>query len=215
MCGLKLLAGFLAALVSAGLCDSAEAAPAGKVDAAVRTVSAFNFRSVRQAVADLTATFRERYPRGQEFAARLDQFEAASAQALANPGTGGERSSRIVALAAELNRLRAEALLANPLLDFDRLLLVKRAVKQGVPRFGRPSDFYGHYPLFTAYGRELALPQNHHSLAGVPQTGWDNEIAVLSPVRPEGRLATLYRPQDAGYIGEVELHWDADRKSVV
>jgi len=53
---------------------------------------------------------------------------------------------------------RREALLANPLLDSDRLLLVKRG-----------SD-------------RLGLPQNHQGNCAVPSTGYDNEVAVLSPV---------------------------------
>jgi formylglycine-generating enzyme required for sulfatase activity len=187
-------------------------ASASEIDAAVHTVSSFNFRSLRQAVVDLSATFGDRYPQGSEFGRRLDELEAASKRLLAMRQEGGhEFDGRIGALAAELSAFRAKALLANPLLDFDRLLVVKRACSVGTPRYGRASDFYGHFPFYTAYGRELALPTNHNSLAGVNQMGWDNEIAVVTPVRPDGRLTTVYRPPGSEYVGEIELHWDAGR----
>jgi len=52
---------------------------------------------------------------------------------------------------------------------------------------------------------------NHECNSSLVRTGWDNELAVLSPLQPGGRLTTLYRPADGGYVGEVDLHWDADR----
>ena len=41
--------------------------------------------------------------------------------------------------------------------------------------------------------------------------GYDNEIAVLSPRRPDGKLTTLYRPENGSFVGDVDLHFDADR----
>jgi len=34
---------------------------------------------------------------------------------------------------------------------------------------------------------------------------------VLAPISPRGNLRTLYRPADGGYVGEMDLHWDASR----
>jgi Tol biopolymer transport system component len=36
-------------------------------------------------------------------------------------------------------------------------------------------------------------------------------LAVLSPVRPDGALTTLYRPAGGRFVGDVDLHFDADR----
>jgi hypothetical protein len=121
-------------------------------------------------------TFGPKYPRGAEFLTRLETLEKTA------PGDP--------AAAAKLTALRAEALLANPLMDFERLLLVRR--KCNAPR-------------------DPGFPTNHECNASLKRTGWDNEIAVLSPVRPDGALTTLYRPDDGGYVGEVDLHWDAQR----
>ena len=130
--------------------------------------------SLRLAIADLTATFPEQYPRGPEFLERLDTL-------LRRAGPEG------AAAQPEWRQLKREALLANPLLDFKRLILLKR--KRG----------------------QLGLPTNHQCNTALKQTGYDNEIAVLSPPRPGGRLQTLYRPDGGQFVGELDLHYDGDR----
>ena len=63
-----------------------------------------------------------------------------------------------------------------------------------------PNDPIGHLN---------GLPVNFQSTGVLRQIPFDNEIAVLSPVRPEGRLATLFRPQSPVYVGDLKLHFDA------
>ena len=82
--------------------------------------------------------------------------------------------------------LARKALLANPLLDFDTLLVVKRSERQ------------------------LGLPQNWESNSTLPLSGFDNELDTLSPIA-DGALSTLYRPEKSVFVGDVDLHFDADR----
>ncbi|MCX7045765.1 MAG: SUMF1/EgtB/PvdO family nonheme iron enzyme [Candidatus Sumerlaeota bacterium] len=135
-------------------------------------VPAAEWEALELAIADLSATFNERYPRGAEYRQRLAQLRQAPAQ---------EK------IAGEFHRLRDEALLANPLLEFDRLLLVKRGAGK------------------------LGLPTNYQSNSSLDPAGYTNEIAVLSPVRPDGKLTTLYRPEGGRFVGDVRLHFDAGR----
>ncbi len=86
-------------------------------------------------------------------------------------------------------RLQRQVAMSNPLLDFDRLLLVKRSVSS--PRLG--------------------LPQNWQSNCALPTDGFDDEIAVLEPVRPDSELTTFFRPESPHFVGDVDLHFDADR----
>ncbi|MFP4058229.1 MAG: SUMF1/EgtB/PvdO family nonheme iron enzyme [Candidatus Brocadiia bacterium] len=144
--------------------------------AAVGPPQARELRALGQAIEDLRGTFADRYPRGEEWARRLARIEAADL-----PAAEARR---------RFETLKAQALLANPLLDFDRLLVVKRRCKNP---------------------RDPGLPSNHECNASLRRTRWDNEIAVLSPLRPDGELTPLYRPKDGGYVGEVDLHWDAAR----
>ena len=92
-------------------------------------------------------------------------------------------------LVEDLVALRKQALLANPLMDFDRLLLVTRGNKS-------PS---------------LGLPRNWQSNCSLPKSGFDDRIAVLAPVRPEGEISTLYKPQKDVFVGDVDLNFGAER----
>ncbi len=87
--------------------------------------------------------------------------------------------------------LKTEALLANPLMRrFDRFLAVRRAENN------------------------LGLPANWESDSSLPHTGYGNEIVSI-PVQPdadgEREPQTVYRPAYDEYVGELDLHFNADR----
>ena len=134
----------------------------------------YRMESLRLAIEDLRTTFGDAYPQGAEFLQRWEELS----QAVVDESPD---------LEVRFRHLRRDALLANPLLDMDRLLVLKR--KRG----------------------QLALPTNHQCNTALKQEGYDNELAILSPVRPGGRLSTLYRPEGGHYVGEMDLHYDADR----
>ncbi|MCF7849462.1 MAG: SUMF1/EgtB/PvdO family nonheme iron enzyme [Kiritimatiellales bacterium] len=83
--------------------------------------------------------------------------------------------------------LQREILLRNPLLDFEKVLLVKRNAKKD------------------------GLPVNFHGLSYIKDgpTGIDNEIAIMD--LKTGALSTLYRPDRDVYVGEVDLHFDGTK----
>ena len=127
--------------------------------------------SLRRAIRDLTATYGARYPKGRSFLARLDAMSPKVAAGQA---------------ADQYEALRREALLANPLLNFDKLLFVRR---RGNP--GLVNNWLGN-----------------SSLRG---TGFDNDISVLSPVTPDGKITTLFTPKGGRFVGDVDLHFDAGK----
>ena len=147
------------------------------------------WRALELAIRDLSETLGDRYPRGADYLKRMaDLKRVQESNAAADCGKLGEAARRALAeTARRFDELRTEALLANPLLDFSRLLLVKRGANQ------------------------LGLPQNFLSNSSLPQAGYDNQIAVLSPVRPDGKLTTLFKPGGGRFVGDVDLHFDADR----
>ena len=124
--------------------------------------------SLRLAIDDLTKTFGARYAQGAAFAARLADVERRVAAGV-NPE-----------VTTALQQLRSDALLANPLLDFERLLLVQRDANK------------------------LGLPQNWEGNSDLPPNGFNNQIAVLSPVRPSGELRPLFRPEGGRFVGDVD-----------
>jgi len=134
--------------------------------------------AVRLAVVDLVKSHGGRYPDGAGHLRELDAL--ARQQTQSSPGARSEVQNR-------LRALQRKALLANPLLGFEKLVVLKRRKGQ------------------------LGLPTNHQCNTALKRTGYDNEIALLSPVRPGGTLRTLFRPPNGAYVGEIDLHWDADR----
>ncbi len=143
--------------------------------------------ATRRALEDLTDTFGSRYPRGAEYLQRLAGLETRLAELRGRGQAAG--TDEVRTLQEELVALQREALLANPLLDFDRLLLVKRSVRSPA----------------------LGLPQNWQSNSSLPKTGYDDSIEVLSPVSPAGELATLYRPEPGRFVGDLDLDFGGQK----
>ncbi len=166
--------GLLPCFVLMAVVPADAAPPKQAARPATPTISAKEFESLRLAIADLNATYAEDYPQGPEFLARLEAIEQA-----------GKPYDQATVKA--FRDLRRQALLANPAIDFDRLILLKR--KRG----------------------QLGLPTNHQCNACLDQVGYDNEIAVLSPVGKGLKLTTLFRPEAGRYVGEMDLHFNADR----
>jgi formylglycine-generating enzyme required for sulfatase activity len=153
---------------------------------------------LRLAIEDLITTFGPRYPKGKEYLARIDAL-LETIEATRGAATGGdlEAATRFAEAVDRFLDLRREALLANPLLDFDRLLVVKR--------------FCSYTGIKGDNGVEPGQPVSWASQASLNTHGWENEIAVLSPVRPGGKLTTVYRPTGTQFVGDVDLEWDGDR----
>lgn len=135
-------------------------------------------RALRLAIKDLAETYGLRYPRSAEFLARLDELE-----------TKPDSREGAARVAESLAILRRKALLANPLLDFDSLLLVQRGAES-------PS---------------LGLPRNWESNSSLAKTGYDDRIATLAPVSPEGKLNTVFKPTGGRFVGDVDLDFAAEK----
>jgi formylglycine-generating enzyme required for sulfatase activity len=147
-----------------------------------------NVLALRLAMEDLIKTYGGRYARGQEFLGHLGDLEKQVADLeMAIARGDNSAAQRAGGLVERFQSLRRDALLANPALDFDRLLLVKRK------------------------DNRLGLPQNWQGNCSLPAHGYDNEIALLSPVRPDGKLATFFKPEKEAFVGDVDLHFDAQK----
>lgn len=156
-----------------------------------------NFAALRAAIADLTAAFAERYPDADELRARLEELER-------DPSLSqDERRSRFV-------QLQRRALLANPLLDFQRLLVVRR-VSRPLKASENLWTIDRGLPADGGNGLNIGFPSNHECNSSLPRQGWDNQIAEFDPRHPQAPLRPLYQAPDGGYVGEVDVHWDADR----
>jgi len=131
--------------------------------------------SARRMIEDLCTTYGGRYKGGHEFLQRLDRIEA---RLKANPDDD--------AAEADLTALVREASLANPLLDDDRLLVIRRK-------------------------GEANRSLNSHTTATIRPTGRDNEISELSNLRGEVSVRTVYRHVNQSVMKHMDLHWSGER----
>ena len=136
---------------------------------------AFNPEPLRLAIQDLAASYPQQYTRAPEFLARLAKVTSEE----------------------QFSSLQREALLANPLLDFDRVLLIRR--KLGAKARSAMSGELGVGTL------------NAHSNDSLPKTGWDNQIVMLSRLRDQPKLETLHQPDGGKIITDLEIHPDAQK----
>ncbi len=140
------------------------------------TAEQARFTSLRLAIEDLSRSFPDQYSQGQDFLKKLEALEKGLAS-----GTDKDR------LESDFTALQRAALLANPLIDFDRMLVVQRS----------PSS--------------MGLPQNWEGNSSLPKTGYANAIAVLSSIHSNAELKVLFQPAQGEFVGDLDLDFDATR----
>jgi formylglycine-generating enzyme required for sulfatase activity len=154
-------------------------------DRVIEAVAGVSIAGLRRAIVDLAETFPESYTGAAAWLARLDRIQGAGGIDL--PQRCRSYEAAALALAPELVTLQQEALLANPLLDFGTLLLIRR--NEGA----------------------LGLPANWQSNSMLAKTGYNNDICALDMKDRQAPLRTVYRPAKDAFVGDVDLHFAGDR----
>jgi formylglycine-generating enzyme required for sulfatase activity len=148
-----------------------------------------NPTTLRRAISDLIKTFDAEYSGGQDYLNALDACEKSLPEI---KDALKQRDGKALRAAEEIMAFQRQALLSNPLLKFDRLLLIKRKPVGDPRRAEEPDKGIGKF-------------------VGMPQQDWENEICALSPVEPGGKLTTIYRPSNGRLVSEIDLDFDADK----
>jgi len=156
----------------------------GEIDAEAtraRARAAIPTAPLRAAIRDLAETFGSRYPRAADYLARLDRIEASLATV---------PPADLSVVRADLDALRREALLANPLVSGRPILFVVR--KQ--------------------------YRQDHHNTETLFQPGEINARSYDPPGRLKildlakgGRVTTLVDPGPQGLVRDPDVHYDGGR----
>ena len=151
---------------------------------------------LKLAIEDLIETHGSAYPEGPQYLKRLN--------ALLPTLKPGSRQTR-----EDLEALRREALLANPaLLELPGILVVQRKPKDPrSPAVMTAEDERIGYSAGLA--RDIAMPSNHECNASLERTGYDDRIVLLDPNAPEAPFKPVYRPDHGGYVGHLDLDFDA------
>jgi len=140
------------------------------------------WRALRMAIEDLSREFPDRYLHGGDYLEKLATLRAEHDRL---PGDAGPDA--FAPLITRYDALQREALLANPLLDFDRLLMIRRRADR------------------------LGLPLNFNGNSDLEPTGYDNTLVTLSPPAPHGNIETVFHPAGDRFIGDLDLHYDGEK----
>ena len=152
-------------------------------DRAIEDFKTVDLPPLRRAVEDLNKSYPDTYKGGKEILAEIDTFEK-QLPSLKVALENGEKSA--LGAFSRFKALERRALLSNPLLDFDRILLVKRS--EG----------------------NLCLPQNWQGNSSVdPHTV--NQIAQIAYKENNPAIQTVYKPAKDVFVGDVDLNFDADK----
>ena len=184
-----LFASMCALTVAAAMAAAPDAA---EVRRAREQLALFKPEAARRAMADLKANPKYDWAKHnaavETLIAKADEVRAALA------GKDAAKQAEAVAL---VEAYRA-AMIANPVLDFDKILCVHRKIAKPRSAFGgRGSGMTG-------------LNAENHMVA--PRTGFENEIVVLSNLRGEQKYTTLYKPADGtSVVRDLDLDFDASR----
>ena len=131
--------------------------------------------SARRMINDLIRTHGERYRGSSEFLLELDAIE----EGLKQKRGDGDAEKKLAILVRK-------ASLANPILDFDKVLVIRRK-------------------------GEANRGLNSHTTADINPKGKDNEISELSNLRGEVKVRTVYRHPEQGVVKHMDVHWSGER----
>lgn len=150
-----------------------------RVPAVYRTAflppDAVNVEALRLAIQDTMASVGLKYAGGEKYLKQLAELE--KKQKAAESGSAEDRQK----IEEELKALRLKAMTANPSLDFDKLIFLKR------------TGGYGH-----------TYTDQHAS-------GTEGNLCILSPVSADGKVTTLVPELEGGLFDRFDLSYDATK----
>lgn len=161
-----------------------------------------NLEAARLAVEDLAKTFpvrvgSERQPTGYDGEKHRRAVEALAAGRDTRLKGLADGSPEDLATAQQLLAGVRAALLANPLLDFDRLLVLQRGLSG---------------PANRAMSGDIGQPANWVTNDGAPRRGrFRDALVVLSNLRGEVRKETVYAPENGETLVDPDLRFEGDR----
>ena len=156
----------------------------------------YRIHTTRLSINNLIDKFGHEYPDGDNFLSQLNDIESNYLKEKKSKNQSG-----IIEVYQDLQRYQKKAILSAPIIDFKELLLVKRKINM---------KNWDKIPQKLKIER-FGFPSNHECNTSLPKAGYENEIALLTDPGDTPTLKTLLRSTTNGYIGEVDLHWDAEK----
>ena len=153
-----------------------------------------NIEAINLAIEDMGRRFPGRYD-ASKYRPIMEEFSRNRAALIKALGEGcledAEKAGKLLA------GIRG-ALLANPLLDAGKILFVRRNISNGAARRDMKQKL-GFISL------------NSHCHVTIAKEGWNDEIAVLSNIRGDPRIETLYKPAGDVIVRDLDLDFSGEK----
>ena len=141
-----------------------------------------NVKALKRAIEDMLEQYEDEYKNGKQYLKEVTELGKEYNSILAGLSQGDKEAIKKAGRLIELNR---KALLANPAIDFEKILLVKHRGGAGF------------------------LPANWHGNCALPRVGHDSTIDTLD--LKTGRMELVYQPKDPSIILDLDLEYDAKK----
>ncbi|TKG97284.1 formylglycine-generating enzyme family protein [Puteibacter caeruleilacunae] len=166
-----------------------------RINKASERIKNLEFDAVKMAIKDCQTSFPEKYTKAEEYLASVKKLEKEKSELLGGLAQGNR------SVLKDVEKYLAtidEALLANPLLDFNEIMFIKRDINQS--RMRMPKQF--GFPSLNSHNNTKIIPI---------QGDWHNTISLLSDIRGDKEISTVVNPKAKRLITDLELDFDADK----
>jgi len=158
-----------------------------EIKAQITVLQSINREAVRLAIDDMERHFPGKYD-GIKHRKTLEEFERVYDSLKERLDEG--KLPTDIPTAEDLVAGVRTALLANPLLDFDKLLVVRRNPASSTGFVG--ANYLSHASMTS-------------------RTNWNNEISILTDLRGKPQLQTLYKSKGTRILRDIRLDFDAQK----
>ena len=155
-----------------------------------------NPTAIRAYLDDTKTALGEKAPALYEKLSRLETLLPGVRQAFSGK-ISVNAADEVIGQAQEILALKREIILANPLLDMDKVIVARYRLGDKARKAMGPS-----------MGTSTA---NYNSLFSNPRKGYDAEIDLLTGLRGQIKSGCIYKPEADVPLSDIQLHWDADR----
>jgi formylglycine-generating enzyme required for sulfatase activity len=167
----------------------------------------YNAEALRRAVKDMAATYPKRFqpPAGFETRLASDTARIVQLRETLERGTSAE-IVRAIREGQQLLAFPRSVLLANPLLDFQELLVLKRKQERTTPAAERA--------VYWQWGQKYGMPVNwscDFRPKNQPIAAWWNDELVALDWRGGQQMRTVFKPPATHMLQHPELHFDAQK----
>ena len=155
-----------------------------------------NPTAIRAYLDDTKTALGGKAPALYEKLSRLETLLPGVQQAFSDK-VSGNTVDEVIGQAQEILALKREIILANPLLDMDKIIVARYRLGNKARKAMGPS-----------MGTSTA---NYNSLFSNSRKGYDAEIDLLTGLRGQIESSRIYKPEADVPVSDIQLHWDADR----